>query len=89
MLKDDSLLAAIEDDWRSADLDAKRMAMLTYADKLTRTPGEMVRADVMALHEAGFSDVDVLHITEVVAYYAYVNRIADGLGVSVEEWFDD
>ena len=63
------------------------MAMLTYAVKLTRTPGEMVEADVEALRSVGFSDRDVLDICEVVAYYAYANRIADGLGIAVEDWY--
>lgn len=60
--------------------------MLRYSVKLTRTPGQMVEADVQDLAEAGFTDRDVLDITEVVSYYAYVNRLADGLGVSVEDW---
>ena len=58
--------------------------MLNYAVKLTRTPAEVVESDVEQLRTAGFSDVDILHIAEVVAYYAYVNRIADGLGVALE-----
>ncbi|MHC4846217.1 MAG: carboxymuconolactone decarboxylase family protein, partial [Planctomycetota bacterium] len=53
-------------------------------DKLTRTPGEMKKADVEALRAAGFTDADVLAIVEVVGYYAYVNRVADGLGVELE-----
>lgn len=60
--------------------------MLTYAVKLTHTPGQMREADVTALRDAGFGDRDVLDICEVVAYYAYANRIADGLGVPLEEW---
>ena len=60
--------------------------MLDFAVKLTVTPGDMVAADVDALRKAGFSDRDVLDITEVVAYYAYANRIADGLGIGIEEW---
>jgi len=58
--------------------------MLTYAVKLTQAPGEMTAADVEALRAAGFSDRDVLDIAEVTAYYAYANRIADGLGVDPE-----
>ncbi len=58
--------------------------MLSYAAKLTRTPGAMVRDDVDALRAAGFTDADILGIVEVVAYYAYANRIADGLGIAVE-----
>ncbi len=63
--------------------------MLTYSVKLTHTPGQMTSADVEALREAGFTDRDVLDIVEVVGYYAYVNRIADGLGVKLEDWVPD
>ncbi len=58
--------------------------MLRFAEKLTLCPAEMKRADVIALREAGFEDPDILGIVEVVSYYAYVNRIADGLGVALE-----
>lgn len=63
--------------------------MLTYAEKLTLHPASMGPEDVGALREAGFSDTDVLHICEVVAYYAYANRIADGLGIQLEPWITD
>ena len=63
--------------------------MLRYAVKLTRTPGAMNDADVEDLRTVGFSDRDVLDITEVVGYYAYANRIADGLGIEVEPWSSD
>jgi uncharacterized peroxidase-related enzyme len=89
LLKDDDLLGAIERDWRSAPLSEKRLAMLEYALKLTVTPGDMARADVDALRNVGLSDRDVLDIAEVTAYYAYVNRIADGLGVADESWIVD
>ncbi|MDH3500804.1 MAG: hypothetical protein OEM97_11820 [Acidimicrobiia bacterium] len=62
--------------------------MLRYARKLTLTPATMARTDVDELRSHGFSDADVLHIAEVVGYYAYVNRIADGLGVTTESWVD-
>ena len=86
LLNDDALLDAIESDWKTAGLDAKRMAMLTFSVKLTITPGDMTPADAQALRNAGFSDRDILDITEVVAYYAYANRIADGLGIEIESW---
>ena len=54
--------------------------MLGFAVKLTETPAATSDADIDALREAGFSDRDILDIVEVVAYYAYANRIADGLG---------
>ncbi len=60
--------------------------MLAYAEKLTLDPGGMDETDVRELAEAGFSDRDILDLCEVTAYYAYVNRIADGLGVALESW---
>ncbi len=89
LLKDDSLAEAIEEDWRSAPLSQKRKAMLEYATKLTLTPSEVTASDVEALRGVGFSDRDVLDIVEVTAYYAYANRVADGLGISTESWISD
>lgn len=59
--------------------------MLTYVDKLTQTPGQVSKADVQALRSVGFDDRDVLQIVEIAAYYAYANRIADGLGIEIEQ----
>ncbi len=84
LLADDAQVAAIEEDYEAAGLDARRLAMLRYAEKLTRAPAEVGRGDVDLLREVGFQDVDVLQIAECTAYYAYVNRIADGLGVELE-----
>ena len=58
--------------------------MLTYVEKLTRTPSAIERADIEALRAVGFVDADILAIVEVAGYYAYANRIVDGLGVQLE-----
>ena len=63
--------------------------MLEYVEKLTRTPGDMTRSDVESLRTVGFTDRDILDIATVAAYYAYVNRIADGLGVELETWGEE
>ena len=63
--------------------------MLRFAVKLTKAPGTMEDADVEALRSAGFSDRDILDIVEVVGYYAYANRVADGLGIETESWIPD
>jgi len=63
--------------------------MLRYVEKLTLAPAGVEHADVEALRAAGFADEDILAIAEVTAYYAFANRIADGLGVEVEPWVSD
>ena len=63
--------------------------MLDYVRKLTRDPGGMTAADAEALRAAGFGDRAVLDICQVASYYAYVNRLADGLGVELEEGWGD
>ena len=89
LLRDDDLAAAIEEDWENADLSERRRAMLGYAVKLTESPAEVGEGDVARLRDAGFGDADILHIAEVTAYYAYANRIADGLGIPLEDWIAD
>ena len=74
----------LKDDYRAAPLAPKERAMLDYAAKLTREPWTMRADDVQALRDVGFGDADILDIAQIVAYFAYVNRIADGLGVGVE-----
>ena len=61
--------------------------MLTYADKLTKTPWDMVEQDGIALRDVGFSDGAILDINQVAGYYAFVNRLADGLGVELEDFW--
>ena len=85
-MTDNALLAAIESDLdQAAGLDQRRRQMLSYCVKLTKSPHQISKDDVESLREVGFQDRDILHIVEVTAYYAYVNRIADGLGVQLED----
>ncbi len=63
--------------------------MLKYATKLTREPWNMNQADVQRLREAGFEDVDILDINQITGYFAFVNRLADGLGVELESYWNE
>lgn len=62
------------------------MALCEYAVKLTRTPGAMGQADVDVLRGHGFSDAAITIAAQVIGYFNYINRIADGLGVDHEVW---
>jgi len=83
-LRDDELADRIAENYETAGLDARRLEMCRFADKLTRTPAAMERQDVAHLRAVGFGDEDILAIVEVTAYYAYANRVVDGLGVELE-----
>lgn len=84
MTKDEALADQLASDYETAPITDADKAMLRYADKLTRTPAQMTWADVEALRAAGFSDGAVLDICMVTGYFAFVNRLADGLGVELE-----
>ena len=66
-------------------MNERQRALLAYADRLTRDPAAMRQSDVQALREVGWSDEAILHACEVVAYFNFVNRLADGLGVQLED----
>jgi uncharacterized peroxidase-related enzyme len=87
LTRDDELVQKLSTDYRLADLDPANRAMLDYVAKLTLTPDKLIPADVDDLRAAGFSDRAILDIAQITAYYAYVNRIADGLGVSLEAYW--
>ena len=63
--------------------------MLSYVVKLSLEPSNIEEADVQELQDAGFSDAGILDIVHVTGYYAYVNRLADGLGVELEAFWKE
>jgi uncharacterized peroxidase-related enzyme len=89
-LGDEILSKALAKDYQQAILSERDRAMLDYAVKLTISPKEVEESDVLCLKDAGFEDAAVLDICQVTAYYNYVNRLADGLGVELEtHWEED
>ncbi len=44
----------------------------------------MAQADVDRLRDVGLSDEAISDAAQVIAYFNYINRIADGLGVDLE-----
>lgn len=49
----------------------------------------MHESDLRPMRQAGLSDADILSVNLVTAYFAYVNRVADGLGVGVDHYVDE
>jgi uncharacterized peroxidase-related enzyme len=92
--KDDGLASHVMHDYTKADLDPQTRAILDYAFKLTVTPTDIHHDDFMKLKAAGLDDQQILSTVLITATFAFMTRIADGLGVEpgpgrqelVEEW---
>ena len=78
-------MEAIASDYTRASISEAERALLNYAAKLTREPSSCTEADVASLRHSGWSDGAILDATLVTSYFAFVNRIAGGLGVELEE----
>jgi len=74
----------IAKNFKKADISEKEKIMLYYVQKLTKEPYSIKKKDVETLKIAGYSDRDIFDINQITAYFNYVNRIADGLGVNLE-----
>jgi uncharacterized peroxidase-related enzyme len=82
---EDDFLEQVTEDYKKADISDKEKLMLYYTEKLTNNPSSVTEQDVKDLRVAGFSDRAINDINQVVSYFNYVNRIAEGLGINLEE----
>jgi uncharacterized peroxidase-related enzyme len=80
---------ALIDDPRTAELPARTRALVDYAIKLTLEPSRMQAGDLLAMRDAGLDDRAILDANMICGYFAFVNRLADGLGVPLEEYWQD
>lgn len=65
-------------------LSDRERAMVVYAEKLAGSSADMCQRDTDALREAGLDDRAILDLAQVIAYFAYANRIVLGLGCELE-----
>jgi uncharacterized peroxidase-related enzyme len=68
-------------DYTQADLSEQDRTMLDYAVRLTNAAYRLTPEDLDRLREVGFDDVGILQITLIAAWFNYINRVADALGV--------
>jgi len=74
-------VAALEKDYRSAPITDQERVMLDYVVKLTKDATRCSPTDHEALRAVGFDDRGILQITLIAAWFNYINRVADALGV--------
>jgi len=80
----DRLVRQIATDWRAAPLTPADRALAEYAVKLTRTPQAMTAEDIEGLRTHGLDDRAIHDAVQVIAYFNYINRVADALGIEHE-----
>ena len=74
-------------DYRKADLTPRERALCDFAVKLTHLAAEVDESDISALRAAGLADVEISDAIQVIGYFNYVTRVADGVGIEDEpEW---
>jgi len=57
-------------------------------ERLARDSLAITEANIARLRAAGFSDRGIHDAVQVIAYFSYINRVADALGVEPEEWLE-
>jgi len=72
------------DEGARASLDERDRALLDFARKLNDAPDAVSFEDINRLRVAGFTDQNIFDTVMVVAYFNFINRVADGLGVPLE-----
>ena len=72
-------------DWRQVDLKPSVVAMLQFTERVTQDPAALNREEIARLRTAGWNDQAIHDATQVISYFNYINRIADALGVELEE----
>ena len=84
MTLDKALVDALEKDYANAPISNQDRVMLDYVIKVTKDATKVWRDDMDKLRAVGFDDRGILQITLIAAWFNYINRVADSLGVGRE-----
>ncbi len=62
--------------------------MLDYVARLTLAPSTIQEPDIIRLRQVGFGDKAILEINQITGFFAWCNRTVDGLGVELEDFWE-
>jgi uncharacterized peroxidase-related enzyme len=82
---DSDFVDALRRDYRTAPISDQDRAMLDYVVKLTKDATQIRQHDHEILRASGFDDKAILQITLIAAWFNYINRVADALGVGRDD----
>ena len=82
-------MQSLKHDPRNARVSPPRRALLDYVIALTETPWAVTEDQVVQMRQQGFSD-EAIAVTNLVAcFFAWCNRVVDGLGVPMEDFWPE
>lgn len=83
------LVLAIQHDFRTAGLSPREVAMLAYAEQITRDASLITQTDIDTLRGHGFTDREIADIAFCASYRSFLSRYFDATGATPEAfWFD-
>jgi alkylhydroperoxidase family enzyme len=75
------MVDALRKDYGTAPISEQDRTMLDYVVKLTKDATLCSPEDHSKLRAVGFDDKGILQITLIAAWFNYINKVADALGV--------
>jgi uncharacterized peroxidase-related enzyme len=84
--EDPELVKQVKNNFYDADLTLQEKTMLEFVGKITLQQKDLRESDVQNMRQAGFDDLQILEVVQLAAWFNYITRVADALGVEVESW---
>lgn len=70
---------------RFANLSARDMAMVGFAEKVTKSPSDIREEDIEALRGHGITDQNIAEILETTGYFNFANRMFLAMGCPIDD----
>ncbi len=83
------LVDTLKEDHTQAKVSPQDRAMLDFVQQVTVAPSTVRQEDIDRLRAAGFTDGAIVDIVYVTAWFNFIDRVADALGVEPDPWHAD
>jgi len=71
--------------WKTYELDPPTRALLGYAEKLTKTPGQVEDSDIDTLRQVGWSEDAVFEMTALISFFNFSGRLEAASGLPPDQ----
>lgn len=87
--RDSVLTDQLLTNYRRAELPAPERAMLDYAVKVATGAQQMTGKEIETMRDVGWSDEEIMHVTEIASMFSYTGRLANALGLLANAEYGD